>query len=181
MWTLFAENCSCSKFLLSELFRDTAAIQFNFNYSKLLYKFILFSRGSTLVQLVPLKFVIYIFKFQFPYIFWQFGSIFILFVSEGCLMASNSSFNSPSSSHLQDLLYNTAWFFALTSSGLEKWSCTMHWHYDISIGTNEYYNFWKCEDFFMKDCGNMDQYVIKHKLSYLQIANSAKLLNKQKW
>ena len=81
----------------------------------------------------------------------------------------------------QGLLYNTAWFFALTFSGLEKWSYTIHWHYDISLGTNEYYNLWKCEDFFIKDCGNMDQFVLTHKLSYLQIANSANLLNKQKW
>ena len=77
----------------------------------------------------------------------------------------------------QGLLYYTAWFFALWFSGLEEWGYTTHRHYDISLGSNEYFNLWKYEDFCMKDCGNMNQYSLKDKASYLQIARSAYLLN----
>ena len=56
----------------------------------------------------------------------------------------------------------------------------MRWRGDMSLDTNEYYNLWKYEKFCMDDRGNMDQYSLKHQLSYLQIVKSENLLNKQK-
>ena len=56
----------------------------------------------------------------------------------------------------------------------------MRWRGDISLDTIEYYNLWKYEKFYMDDRGNMDQYSLKHQLSYLQIAKSENILNEQK-
>ena len=49
--------------------------------------------------------------------------------------------------------------------------------YEISLNSNEYYDLWKFEDFYMDNCGNMDQYSFKYKSSYLKIAKSANLPN----
>ena len=78
------------------------------------------------------------------------------------------------------LLYNTAWFLALWFSESEEWSCIMRWRGDISLDTIEYYDLWKYENFCMDDCGNMDQYSLKHQLSCQPIVKSTNLLNKQK-